>query len=76
MARPSVDGLEQRMRGELDVARIDISEPSGQRVAQRFAVDRIPAFLLLDSRGEILYRQVGGRPDGDAIAAHVHSARR
>ena len=58
-----VDGLEQRNRTRLDVARVELDSPSGREVAARYDVTRIPAFVLLDPRGAVLYRQLGGRPD-------------
>ena len=67
MAKPAVDGLEHRNRQRLNVARVDIETESGREIAGRYNITAIPAYVLLDRRGAMVYRQVGGRPDTDAI---------
>lgn len=62
-----VDGLEQRMGTRLRVARVDVGSESGRVLAQRYRITAVPAYVLLDGRGSVLYRQVGGRPDVSAI---------
>lgn len=55
------------MGTRLRVAKVDIASESGRAVAARYGITAVPAFVLLDRRGAVLYRQVGGRPDVDEI---------
>jgi thioredoxin-like negative regulator of GroEL len=64
-----VDGLEKKMEGRLSIARVDIGEDSGSALAQQYGVSRVPAFIVLDGGGNVIYRKIGGKPDGDAIEA-------
>jgi hypothetical protein len=67
MARPSVDGLERRFRGRMDVVRIDSGTDDGARLAGRYGVTALPTYLVVDGAGNVLYRKVGGWADGDEI---------
>ena len=69
-----VDGLERRLHARLAVARVDVGSDSGRALAARYGVAVIPAFVLLDARGVMLYLQVGGRPDEAAIERHIARA--
>ena len=71
MARPSVDGLERRFRGRLDVARIDSSTDDGARLAAQYGVTALPTYLVVDGAGRVLYRKVGGWADGDEIERRI-----
>ncbi len=76
MARPSVDGLEHRLRDVARFARIDAQSDEGARFAAQYGVTMLPTYLVLDASGRVLYRQSGGRPNGEAIEARVRGARR
>lgn len=76
MARPSVDGLEHRLRDRMNFARVDSASEEGGRIAARFNVTALPTYILVDPDGRVLYRQTGGRPDGDEIARRVALAQR
>ena len=67
MAKPVVDGLERKWKGKLDVAHLDIGDASSADVARTYGISALPAFVLLDGEGRVLYRQVGGRPDVSKI---------
>ena len=64
-----VDGLEKKMDGRLTVARVDIGEDAGSAMAQRYGVSMVPAFIVLDGGGNVIYRKLGGKPDVNAIEA-------
>ena len=64
-----VDGLEKKMEGRLTVARVDIGEDAGSSVAHRYGVSMVPAFIVLDGQGNVIYRKLGGKPDANAIDA-------
>ena len=59
------------MGARLEVAHVDIGTDEGRAVADRFHVPGVPAFIVLDGRGNVIYRQVGGRPDAAQIEAKV-----
>lgn len=69
MAKPVVDGLEKKLNGRLDFARIDVGEERGAEVASELGITMVPAFVIVDASGKVIYRKLGGRPDGDAIEA-------
>jgi hypothetical protein len=71
MARPSVDGLEHRLRGKARFARIDAGSDDGAGFASRYGVTALPTYLVIDASGRVIYRQVGGRPNSDAIERAV-----
>lgn len=71
MARPSVDGLEHRLNGKARFARVDAGSEDGATFASRYAVTALPTYLVIDASGRVIYRQVGGRPNGDAIEQAV-----
>jgi hypothetical protein len=64
-----VDGLEKKMEGRLTVARVDIGEDGGSTLAKRYGVSVVPAFIVLDGSGNVIYRKLGGEPDTGAIEA-------
>ena len=67
MAKPIVDGLEERIGTQVQFARVDIFGEQGQQLAGRYGVVATPTYLLLDGGGNVVYRQVGGAPDTRAI---------
>ena len=71
MAKPVVDGLERKMDGKMAVAHVDIGEDDGRATAQKYGVSSVPAFIVLDGKGNVVYRQIGGRPDVAQIEAKV-----
>jgi thioredoxin-like negative regulator of GroEL len=71
MARPSVDGLEHRLHDRMNVARIDSQSDDGARIASQYGVTALPTYVVLDHDGRVIYRQVGGRPDGDEIERRI-----
>ncbi len=71
MAKPVVDGLERQMDGKAGVARVNIFSDSGGELAERYRVHATPTYLVLDERGNVIYRQVGGMPDTDKILEKV-----
>jgi protein-disulfide isomerase len=75
MAKPVVDGLEKKMDGKMTVARVDIGEDDGRELARKYGVSMVPAFIVLDGKGNVLYRQIGGRPDVAQIESKVDAAR-
>ena len=56
------------MKGKLPVVKVDTGSDEGRAVAERYRVGLLPTFIVLDSKGRVVYRKEGGRPDRDAIA--------
>ena len=69
-----VDGLEHRMGPRLEVAHVDIGTDEGRVVAARYGVAGVPAFIVLDGRGTVVFRQVGGRPRVAEIEAKIEAS--
>lgn len=69
MAKPVVDGLERKWKGTMEVAHVDAMDESNADLTRKYGISSLPAFVLLDDRGNVLYRQVGGRPDVSKIEA-------
>jgi thioredoxin-related protein len=63
------------MTGKLDVARIDIESDSGQELARKYRISGVPAFVVLDPKGIVVYRQIGGRPDSGEIERRIAALR-
>lgn len=62
-----VDGLEQQMKGQLSVVKIDTGSDEGARLAGKYQVTMLPTFIVLDAQGRVVYRKQGGRPEADVI---------
>ena len=59
MVKPVVDGLEKDLEGRADVVRLSILTDLGREVATRYGVRAVPTFLIFDSQGALIGRQVG-----------------
>jgi len=75
MAKPVVDGLERKWKGKLEVAHVDVNDDKSAELTAKYGISAIPAFILLDGDGRVLYRQVGGKPDVSKIDALMASAK-
>lgn len=69
-----MDGLERELEGRAATARVNVVSDSGAELADRYRVNATPTYLLIDANGQVLYRQVGGKPDAEAILARVERA--
>ena len=64
-----VDGLERKWQGKLEVAHVDANDEANAEITRKYGITALPAFVLLDGAGNVLYRQTGGRPDVAKIEA-------
>lgn len=71
MAKPVVDGLERELNGKVRFIKVNIGDDSGAAIASRYGVRGVPAFIMLDGEGRVIYRQVGGKPDREAVRAKL-----
>jgi thioredoxin-related protein len=58
--KPVVDGLENELGGQIDIIRVNIQEPVGRELAKSYDFQYTPTFILFDSSGNELWREVGG----------------
>ncbi len=63
------------MKDRMHVARVDVESDSGREIAQKYRINGVPAFVVLDAKGNVLYRKVGGRPDGAEIERRLMALR-
>ena len=59
-AKPIVDGIERVHEGKLKVIRLNIQEPAGEALLERYDFRFTPTFIFFDGEGEELQRWVGG----------------
>ena len=71
MAKPSVDGLEEDFGQDATFTRVNIKDDAGQKLAARYQIRAVPAFLLIAPDGKVLYKKIGGTPERDEIAAQL-----
>lgn len=57
--KPVVDGIEQEHLGRLVVVRVNVQDPAGKILGNRYDTVFTPTFLLFDPEGEIAWRRVG-----------------
>jgi thioredoxin-related protein len=70
LAKPIVDRLEQELEGQACVVRLSMFDEVGREVARRYDVRAVPTFLVFDSQGELIGREVG-LPDRNGIKTLV-----
>lgn len=51
--------LENEFRGQAEFVIADVDDPQGQQLAGRFGVNTIPAFFIMDAKGNIVFQDVG-----------------
>ena len=71
MAKPSVDGLEEDLGDAVAFTRVNITQDAGRSIANKYGIRGVPAFVLLSSDGEVLYKKVGGLPGTSEITELV-----
>lgn len=59
-AKPIVDGIERVHEGNLNVIRLNVQDPAGAALLERFDFRFTPTFIFFDESGEELQRWVGG----------------
>lgn len=60
-AKPAVDGLEREYEGRAVVLRADIQQPAGRELSERYGVDVVPGWVVLDPGGRVVVRLEGTR---------------
>jgi thioredoxin-like negative regulator of GroEL len=68
-AKPVVDGLEREWQGQVRVVRLNVMERESRPLVARLGVRAVPTYVLLDSDGREVWRQVGSVNAGEARRA-------
>lgn len=58
-AKPIVDGIEREHEEQLRVIRLNVQEPVGQALVERFGFRFTPTFIFFDEAGNEIQRWVG-----------------
>lgn len=58
MIHPTIDKFQERMKGRVDVYKIDIDSPDMQQVVEQYHIMSVPTFVIF-RRGKILWRESG-----------------
>ena len=67
-----MDRLERDLDGRLQVLRLSAWGSVGRQLAARYGVRGVPAFLVFDGKGVMIYHQVG-HLDPDEVKAQIDS---
>lgn len=71
-ANPLVDFLnEELVKEKVTFLRLEYNESSAQKLAQQYKVDVLPTFLLLDQKGEVLWRKIILIPTREEVMYHM-----
>ena len=62
ISKNTVDRLDQNIRADISLIRLNIAEDIGKSVARRYRVTSTPTFLVFDSSGNVVFRH-SGYPD-------------
>ena len=58
-AKPIVDGIEREHEQQLSVIRLNVQDPAGEALLERFGFRFTPTFIFFDGAGVELQRWVG-----------------
>ena len=67
MAKPIVDGLENKLSGKAEVIRLNVLSGVGQQAARRYGVRGVPSLVVVNGSGQAVYGQAGLPQPGQVI---------
>jgi hypothetical protein len=67
VAKPIVDGLENKLTGKAEVIRLNVLSRVGQQAARRYGVRGVPFLVVVDGSGQAVYGQAGIPRSGQVI---------
>ena len=73
ISKHSVDDMENRLEGEVEVVRLDVQDEVGQAAAVRYRVNITPTFIVFAADGSERFRY-SGFPDTTRIEAEALNA--
>jgi thioredoxin-related protein len=72
LAKPAVDRLENKLKGQADLLRISAWGQIGRQLSARYGIRGVPTFLLFDGEGNLVHYQVG-RLDSEQVLAEIET---
>lgn len=73
MAKPVVDGIENKLAGEVEIIRLDVTSRVGRDAMRHYRVRIMPTLIVLDGCGEMVATYVG-IPNPDRVIQSVRAA--
>jgi thiol-disulfide isomerase/thioredoxin len=71
---PTVLALKNKFSGQVEFIVADVDDSQGQQLASRYGVNSIPAFFILDGKGNPVYQGVGV-VEQDVLVEKIKAAR-
>ena len=75
-SKPIVGGLEKKLGERLSVLRLNVGDEIGRRARTVYAVEMVPAAVLLNAAGSEVHRTEGKLPRLDEIRDRLESIER
>ena len=72
-AKPLLDRLENDLGDKARFIRIDINTDSGREIKANYDIELVPAVLIFDEKGNIVWRQTGTQPNSVSITQIIDS---
>lgn len=69
---PIVNGLQAEYGDRVAFVQFNVDTPEGARVQQRYSLRGHPAYVLVDSRGQVTWQAVG-QVSEDELRAHIET---
>ncbi|MCH2311283.1 MAG: hypothetical protein MK362_02190 [SAR202 cluster bacterium] len=73
MAKPDVDRLEKKLKGKVQVIRLNIANEFGKQLKSKFNVRIVPGFVLVNTEGKEILKRTGKVPSLEKIVELVDS---
>ena len=70
MMEPVIMALKEEYEGQVEFIIVDVRQPDGSRMAQEYGIRSIPHIIMLDSSGEVVFNEVGGKSE-DYLKSHL-----
>ena len=58
-AKPIVNGIENDLKGQADVIRLNMLSRLGREIAGRYEVKGAPTTIILNNTGDVVYQHAG-----------------
>lgn len=70
MMEPVIMALKEEYGNQVEFVIVDVRQQDGNRMAQEFGIRSIPHIIMLDSSGEVVFNEVGGKSE-DYLKSHL-----
>ena len=75
VAKPAVSRLEKQINNLCDLIWIEVKSEEGRKVWRKYKSDTVPTFILLDKKGNELFRQNGSPPSNNKVLKMINSSK-